>query len=79
MDGMECDWNPVKLVPSVGQSINQSINQSTALHRGPRRQPDQIRSDSTQLNSDRIRSAGRVVASRPILKGGRGVLGCAAR
>jgi hypothetical protein len=73
MDGMECDWNPVKLVPSVGQSINQSINQSvnqsTALHRGPRRQSDQIRSDSTQLEigSD---PRTRVVASRPILTAG---------
>ena len=69
MGGMECDWNPVKLVPSIGQSINQSINPlpCTADPADNLTRSDQIQLNSTQIGSD---PRTRVVASRPILKAG---------
>lgn len=80
MGGMECDWNPVKLVPSVGQSVSQSINQSINPLPCTADPADNLtRSDQIQLNSDRIRSADPCCRVSSDIESGRGVVGCGVR
>ena len=57
MDGMECDWNPVKFVPSISQSINPLPCTADPAD-------NLTRSDQIQLNSTQIGSDPRAVSSR---------------